>query len=115
MNTKLMAGAGALVLLVAVSIAGVNFASKDADAQGVDRYEYAYMQSVPRIESYEIDLKRWAGADADKQYLKSRVFVYEEGQTNFERQINSLRLLDELAADGWELADADAGVLRRKR
>lgn len=115
MKTKWMASVGVLVLLVAVAVSGVLISSNEAEAQNAGKYEYGYMMPVPRLESYEIDLKRWAGNDADKQYLRSRVFVYEEGQTNFERQINSLRLLDELSGDGWELIDPQAGTLRRSR
>jgi hypothetical protein len=115
MKTKLIAGAGALVLVATVAVAGLMFSGGEAQAQGVEQYEYGYMLPVPRLESYEIDVKRWAGNDKDKEYLRSRVFVYEEGQTSFERQINSLRLLDKLSADGWELHDAKAGVLRRKK
>ena len=115
MKTKLIAGVGALTLIAALAVTGVMFGGGEAQAQGVERYEYGYMLPVPRLESYEIDVKRWAGNDKDKEYLRSHVFVYEEGQTNFERQINSLRLLDELSADGWEMADAQAGLLRRKK
>lgn len=115
MKTTLMAGAGAIVLVAASVFGGLALSNANVEAQTANGYEYGYLVGVPRLESYEIDLNRWAGAEADKKYLDAHVFVYEQGQTNFDRQINSLRKLNELADNGWELVDADAGVVRRKK
>jgi hypothetical protein len=115
MKTTVVAAAGAILLVAASVLAGVALSNANVQAQGADSYEYAYLVGVPRLESYEIDLNRWAGAEPDKKYLETHVFVYEQGPNNFDRQINSLRKLNELAAQGWELVDADAGVLRRKK
>ncbi|MCB9933426.1 MAG: hypothetical protein H6841_08400 [Planctomycetes bacterium] len=115
MKTTVMAGVGAIVLLVAAVLVGTALSGDEVGAQEAGGYEYGYLVGVPRLESYEIDVSRWAGSADDKKYLETHVFVYEQGQTNFDRQINSLRKLNELSGQGWELYDAEAGVVRRKR
>lgn len=112
MKSRMLAVAGVMVLAVAAAL----FATQQGEVEAQDSgYEYGYLLPVPRLESYEIDLNRWAGSAEDKKYLETHVFVYEEGASNFDRQVNSLRRVNELAAQGWELYDADAGVLRRKK
>jgi len=109
-----MAGAGVIVLAAAVLIGVLSFDSK-AGAQNADTYEYGFLVPVPRLESYEIDVSRWAGSAEDKKYLEAHVFVYAEGSSTFDRQVNCLRRLNELAAQGWEMSDAQAGLVRRKK
>jgi len=115
MKTRILAGVGAIVLLAAAVLAGTAFNGGEVGAQDAGGYEYGYLVGVPRLESYEIDVSRWAGSAEDKKYLETHVFVYEQGQTSFDRQINSLRKINELSGQGWELYDAEAGVIRRKR
>lgn len=115
MNSRIMAAAGAVILLVAVVLTATAFSGDQVGAQDAGGYEYGYLVGVPRLESYEIDVSRWAGSAEDKKYLEGHVFVYEQGQTSFDRQINSLRKINELSGQGWELHDAEAGVVRRKR
>jgi hypothetical protein len=114
MKTKLMAAVGAVVLVAAAIVCTLGFSS-DAGAQNAEHCEYGYLVPVPRIESYDIDTSRWAGSAEDKKYLAAHVFVYEEGATSFDRRLNSLRRANELAEQGWELQDAAAGLLRRKK
>lgn len=112
MKSKVIAAS--LVLLVTAG--ALLFAMRQGEVEAQDTgYEYAYLLPVPRLESYEIDLSRWAGSAEDKKYMESHVFVYEEGTSAFDKRVNSLRKLNELAAQGWELHDAEAGVLRRRR
>ena len=112
MKTRILAVAGVMLL----AIAGVMLATQQGEVEAQARgYEYAYVVAVPRLESYEIDFSRWAGSTEDKQYIESHVFVYEEGASHFDRQVNSLRKINELADKGWELYDAEAGVMRRSK
>lgn len=115
MKRRVYATMGAAVLVVAAAFTGLALSNNPADAQQQGVYEYAYLVAVPRIESYEIDLSRWAGSDEDKEYIKTHVFVYEEGQSSFDRHRNSLQKINELAGEGWELVDAQVGVMRRKK
>jgi hypothetical protein len=114
MKTKLTAALGAVVLAGAAIVGTLAF-SGSADAQDASGYEYGYLIAVPRIESYEIETSRWAGSAEDKKYMEAHVFAYEEGQTLFDRRVNGLRRINELAAQGWEVHDAQAGLMRRKR
>ena len=114
MKNRLAVWSAALALVVAVAV-GTLLTARPAAAAPQDAYEYAYFVGVPRVESYDIDLSRWAGAEDEKEYLRSHVFVYEQGQTNFENHHNSLKRLNELASQGWDLWDAKAGVLRRRK
>jgi ABC-type glycerol-3-phosphate transport system substrate-binding protein len=114
MKTKLMAALGAMVLMAA-AVFGAIAVSTDAEAQKADHYEYGYLVPVPRIESYEIETSRWAGSAEDKKFMEAHVFAYEEGANNFDRRVNGLRRMNELAAQGWEVCDAEAGLLRRKK
>lgn len=106
--------AGAFVLL-ASALAVVGWMREPAEAQQVTVYEYAYLIAVPRIESYDVNVARWASNATDKEYLDRHVFPYEEGQSHFDRQVNSLRKMNELAALGWEVHDAEVGLLRRRK
>jgi hypothetical protein len=114
MKTKLMAALGAVVLVVAAVVGTLSFNSS-AEAQEASGYEYGYLIAVPRIESYEIETSRWAGSAEDKKFMETHVFAYEEGATLFDRRGNGLRRINELAAQGWEVHDAQAGLVRRKR
>jgi hypothetical protein len=114
MKTRLMAGVGAIVLMAA-AVFGATLASSEAGAQNAEQYEYGYLVPVPRIESYEIETSRWAGSAEDKKYMEAHVFAYEEGATAFDRRVSGLRRMNELAAQGWEVHDAEAGLLRRKK
>jgi hypothetical protein len=114
MKIRLMAGVGAIVLMAA-AVFGAIAVSTDAEAQNADGYEYGYLVPVPRIESYEIETSRWAGSAEDKKYMEAHVFAYEEGATSFDRRVSGLRRMNELAEQGWEVHDAEAGLLRRKR
>ena len=114
MKTRLMAGVGAIVLMAA-AVFGAVLVSSEAGAQNAEQYEYGYLVPVPRITGYQEETGRWNGNEEDKKYLEAHVFVYEEGATNFDRRVNSLRRVNELAAQGWELQDAQAGLLRRKK
>lgn len=114
MKSRILAVAGVLVLTVAAVLFATQQGEVEAQAQD-SGYEYGYLLPVPRLESYEIDVSRWAGSAEDKKYLETHVFVYEEGASNFDRQVNSLRKVNELAAQGWELYDAEAGVLRKRK
>jgi hypothetical protein len=114
MKTKLMAAVGVAVIAVASVIGTLAFTS-DAGAQSEGGYEYGYLIPVPRIESYEIETSRWAGSAEDKKFMEAHVFAYEEGATSFDRRVNGLRRMNELAAQGWEVTDAQAGLLRRKK
>jgi hypothetical protein len=101
--------------IVAVMLTAAWFGRPDrVDAQQAG-YEYGYVLPVGRLESFEIDLGRWAGKPGDKEYHTSHVFAYEEGSSDFERRVNSLRRINELAAQGWEMVDAKAGLIRRSR
>lgn len=115
MKRKLIASVVVAIVVMGAMFGGLALTKSPANAQTSGGYEYAYLVVVPRLESYEIDLDRWAGSDEDKKYLQSHVFVYEEGQSRFDRDLNSLKKINELAVDGWELIDAEAGVLRRQR
>jgi hypothetical protein len=115
MGKKMVAGVvvGALAVLLAwggLSLSRTN--DVHAQARG---YEYAFLLPVSRLESYEIDLSRWAGKPADKEYHETHVFAYEEGSSEFERRVNCLRRMNELGAQGWDMIDAKAGVLRRAK
>lgn len=114
MKTKVMAAVGVLVL-VGASVLGTLAFSSSANAQAEAGYEYAYLIHVPRLESYEIETSRWAGSAEDKKFMEAHVFAYEEGATNFDRRVNGLRRMNELAAMGWEVTDAQAGLLRRRK
>ena len=114
MNTKVIT-ALSLALVLTVGAALIGLSSTDASAQSQGNYEYGYLIAVPRLESYEIDKKRWAGAEADKKYLETHVFAYETGQSEFDKHVNSLRKVNELADAGWELVDAQVGLVRRKK
>lgn len=114
MKNRLAVWSAALALVLAVAV-GTLLTARPAAAAPQDAYEYAYFAGVPRLESYEIDLSRWAGSEEEKDYVRGHVFVYQTGQTTFENQHNSLKRLNELSAQGWELWDADAGVLRRRK
>lgn len=105
----------AAVLVGVASIAGMMAMGTQARAAGGDQYEYAYLVGVSRLESYEIDVSRWAATGDDKEYLKGHVFAYEQGSTTFSDQVNGLRKMNELAAAGCEVADAKSGLLRRKK
>jgi len=103
-------------VLVGVASLGVLVGmGSSAKAAPGDAYEYGYLVGVPRLESYDIDVSRWAGTNEDKEYLKARVFAYEQGQTTFSDQVNSLRKMNELSAQGWEVADMKSGLVRRKK
>ena len=115
MGKKMIAGVavGALALLLAwggVSLSRSN--EVQAQARG---YDYAFLLPVARLESYEIDLGRWAAKPTDKEFHAEHVFAYEEGANEFERRVNCLRRLNELGAKGWEMVDAKAGLLRRSK
>lgn len=113
MKRKIGTSIAACLLVTVAAVGGLLLGPAPADAQQEGVYEYGYLVAVQRLESYEIDLSRWAGSAEDKAYIESHVFVYEEGKSDFDRHVNSLRKLNELAADGWEVVDADAGVMRR--
>lgn len=103
-------------MLVVVATAGVLVGlGTSAKAAPGDNYEYGYLVGVPRIESYDIDVSRWAGTNEDKEYLKGHVFAYDQGQTTFSNQVNSLRKMNELSGQGWEVADMKSGLMRRKK
>jgi hypothetical protein len=106
-----LAGA-VLVGAVTAALVATGGESRAAQAEG---WEYAYIVGVPRLESYDIDVSRWAGENADKDYLKAHVFPYEQGQTVFSEQVGALRKINELAGKGWEVVDAKTGLIRRKR
>ncbi|MBZ0136541.1 MAG: hypothetical protein K8I27_09230 [Planctomycetes bacterium] len=111
MKYGMVALAGVAVLAIAAL-----FVTQQGEVQAQEGgYEYAYLVAVPRLESYDIDFSRWAGSADDKKYLETHVFVYEEGASQFDRRVNSLRRINDLAGDGWELFDAEAGVMRRKK
>jgi len=115
---KLASFAAAIVLLVVLSITlAFTFGqgAPVAQAQANKSFEYAYIVKVNRLESYNIELERWAGAAKDKDYLGAHVFAYEQGETIHIERLNSLTLLNRLAGEGWELFDAQQGVLRRSK
>lgn len=114
MNSKIVTSV-ALVLAVSVIAFVFAFGSSEADAQANGGFEYGYLISVPRLESYDIDKGRWAGSEKDKKYLNAHVFAYETGRTDFDRHVNGLRKINELADSGWELVDAQAGLMRREK
>ncbi len=114
MNSKIITSVVAVLVISLVALVFA-FGSSDADAQANGGYEYGYLISVPRLESYEIDKKRWAGSEKDKKYLNAHVFAYETGQTDFDRHVNSLRKINELSGTGWELVDAKVGLMRREK
>lgn len=103
------------VALVGAVFTGLLALGGETKAAAEDGWEYAYIIGVPRLESYEIDVSRWAGESTDKEYLKSHVFAYEQGQTTFSEQVGALRKINELAGKGWEIVDAKTGLIRRKR
>jgi hypothetical protein len=105
----------AAVLVVVASVGVLAGMGTSAKAAPGDVYEYGYVVGVPRLESYEIDVSRWGSTNEDKDYLKSHVFAYEQGQTTFSNQVNGLRKMNELSAQGWEVADVKAGLIRRKK
>lgn len=96
-------------------VAGLLALGSESKAAPAEAWEYAYIVGVPRLESYDIDVSRWAGTNEDKDYLKGHVFAYEQGQTPFSDQVGQLRKLNELAGKGWEVVDAKTGLIRRKR
>ncbi|MBE7491245.1 MAG: hypothetical protein HS108_05750 [Planctomycetes bacterium] len=110
-KTALLAAA----LAAAASVGMLVGTGGSAKAAPGDVYEYGYIVGVPRMESYDIDVSRWGGTNQDKDYLKAYVFAYEQGQTRFSDQVNSLRKLNELSAQGWEVADMKSGLIRRKK
>ena len=110
---------GAL-LLAALAVAGFIGGLMAGDgstvaAQDTGVWEYGYFIPVPRVESYKLDIERWAGSKEDKVFLKAHVFVYAQGQTTFANHINSIRRMNELSSDGWEIYDAKVGLLRRRK
>ncbi|MBX3473551.1 MAG: hypothetical protein KF754_04145 [Planctomycetes bacterium] len=112
-KAKMAFMAAVLVAMTSVGVlVGTGSSAQAAPEQG---YEYGYLVGVPRLESYEIDVSRWGGTNPDKDYLKSHVFPYEQGQTTFSDQVNGLRKMNELSAQGWEVADMKSGLIRRKR
>ncbi len=116
MGKRMMAGlvTGALAVLIAW---GATSLAREGTVQAQEArgFEYAYLLAVPRLESYEIDQSRWAGKPADKDFHAQHVFAYEEGASEFERRVNWLRRMNELGAQGWELVDGRAGVMRRAK
>lgn len=102
-----------VVLLATGAVGALIISDKGARAQQGGVYEYAWLVGVPRLESYEIDVSRWGATNEDKDLLKARVFAYETGSTSFNKQVNSLRRMNELAAQGWEPVDVESGLLRR--
>lgn len=120
MSQRVMKGLAVFSLVVAAAFAGFfanSFVAHPAEVKAApsETYEYAFLLPVPRLEGYEIDLNRWASAQQDKEYLASHVFAYEEGQNQFERRLNCLRRVNELAEKGWELTDVQTGLMRRKK
>jgi hypothetical protein len=105
----------ASLVLAALVVAALFTLAKPAGAQNTGVYEYGYVVPVQSVESYQIEIERWAGEKKNKEYLASHVFVYERGDSVHVERLNSLMLLNKLAQEGWELADAQAGVIRRKR
>ena len=100
--------------LILSALAGMSSGS-EVQAQANKSYEYGYIVPVQRLESYELEVGRWAGTDADKKYLASHVFPYAQGENMHIQRLNALRLINKLSEEGWELMDAQAGVVRRAR
>lgn len=113
--SKMAAGLVGAVLIVGTVIASILALGGETKAAPTDAWEYAYIQGVPRLESYDIDVSRWAGTNEDKDYLKGHVFAYEQGQTTFSDQVGALRKMNDLAGKGWEMVDTKTGLIRRKR
>jgi hypothetical protein len=106
----------ATLLAVLVLMVGVFAFSAQQPAQAQARgYEYGYVVKVGRLESYELEVERWAGQPKDKQYLASHVFVYASGENVHIERLNALMLLNRLAAEGWEVVDAREGLIRRAK
>ncbi len=116
MGKRIAAGVAIGALAVVLAWGGISLARpQTVNAQRASGYEYGFLLPVPRLESYEIDLGRWAAKPTDKEYYNALVFPYEEGSSAFDRRVNSLRRLNALAAEGWELVDAESGLLRRAK
>lgn len=120
MSQRVMQWMAVFALVAAAGVAGFfasSFVAQPAEVKAAptESYEYAFLLPVPRLEGYEIDLNRWASPQQDKDYLVAHVFAYEEGQNQFERRLNCLRRVNELAEKGWELTDAETGLMRRKK
>ncbi len=117
MDKRVIGAFAAALLLASVLVAGVlTTGSEGAEAQVVDaRYEYGYLLAVDRLEGYEIDLDRWAAPKGGKTFMREHVFPYEIGTSEFDRRLNGLKKLNELSSQGWEIVDAQEGLLRRMR
>ncbi|MCC7508828.1 MAG: hypothetical protein IT464_05605 [Planctomycetes bacterium] len=116
MGKRMIAGLAIGALAVVLAWGGISMTRPEpVNAQRASGFEYGFLLPVPRLESYDIDLGRWAAKPTDKEYHNALVFPYEEGSNTFERRVNCLRRLNGLSADGWELVDAEAGLLRRAK
>jgi hypothetical protein len=111
---RLAAAGIASALVIAAAWSLVAMTDHSADAQAMESWQYGYLLPVPRLESYDIELNRWAAPPGDKDFHRAHVFPFEEGTSAFTRRVNQLRRLNELSAQGWEVVDADRGLIRRR-
>jgi hypothetical protein len=111
---RVTAACVASVLVLAVAWVLVATTDGAAEAQMAESWQYGYLLAVPRLESYDIELNRWAAPAGDKDFHRAHVFPFEEGTSAFTRRVNQLRRLNELSASGWEVVDADRGLIRRR-
>ncbi len=115
MNKLLTTASLIAVLTIGALVLGLVSGGREISAQPAGKYEYACMVAAPRVDQYNKDFDGWSGDKAAKDYLKAHVFVFESGDSVHAERLNSLKLLNELAAQGWEVVDAQRGLLRRAR
>jgi hypothetical protein len=108
--------AAVVTLAALLLVAGFFVFQSDKPVQAQAKgFEYGYIVKVSRAESYDLEVERWAAQPKDKQYLASHVFIYETGENIHIERLNSLNLMNKLAADGWEVVDLRDGLIRRAK
>lgn len=105
----------ALIAVLMVSVGAFAFSIQQPALAQSKGYEYGYIVKVSRLESYELEVERWAGQPKEKQYLASHVFPYAAGENVHIERLNALTLMNRLAGEGWEVVDAREGLIRRAR
>lgn len=108
---------GALLVITVAALAALALhdAQRPVDAQGSDAARaYGVLIPVNSQESYRSQVAEWqAPTPEHREITKSSVFTWEmTGNATTDRAAKLLKL-NELAADGWRLIDAESGLLER--
>ncbi|MCC6574879.1 MAG: hypothetical protein IT462_13955 [Planctomycetes bacterium] len=115
MKNVLTAVAMAAVLTVGAAVLGVVAGGRDVSAQPSAKYEYGYIVPAPRLDKFNKEFDEWSGDKAAKDYLKAHVFAFETGDSAHTERLNGLKLMNELAGQGWEIVDAGRGIIRKAK